>query len=77
MGDGPKAIAAGLGAIWVANYDDGTVTRIDPATGRVSGPPIRVGKGPLAVAVADGAVWVTNAGDNTVSRIAASPPHAA
>jgi DNA-binding beta-propeller fold protein YncE len=35
VGNGPAAIAAGYGGSWVANRDDGTVTRID-ATDAVS-----------------------------------------
>src|SRR6266516_2703590 len=32
VGKSPVAIAAGFGSIWVANQDDGTITRIDPKT---------------------------------------------
>ena len=60
-------IAAGMGGIWVVNYD-GTVTRIAPATRRVVAT-INVGNGPLSVATGLGAVWVTNRDDGTVSRI--------
>ncbi len=37
VGDGPVGIAVGAGAVWVANSLDGTVSRIDPATGRGRG----------------------------------------
>jgi class 3 adenylate cyclase len=32
VGNGPSAIAAGAGSVWVTNSADGTVTRIDPTT---------------------------------------------
>jgi YVTN family beta-propeller protein len=43
----PESIGVGLGAVWVPNSADGTVSRIDPATGKVtatfpvSGHPVR------------------------------------
>ena len=36
VGNGPTAVAIGEGSIWVANSQDGTVSRIDPATSSVS-----------------------------------------
>ena len=36
VGNGPAGIAVGYGGVWVANRDDGTVTRIDTTTGRRS-----------------------------------------
>ena len=32
LGTSPSAVAAGDGAVWVANYNAGTVSRIDPRT---------------------------------------------
>jgi serine/threonine protein kinase len=71
VGDEPVEMAVGEGAVWVwvANFGDDTVSRIDPASNEVVGSPIRVGDDPYAVAVGEGAVWVANRGDNTVSRI--------
>jgi YVTN family beta-propeller protein len=51
-------VAFGVGAVWVASYDDGTVVRIDPASGNVS-KVIHVGGHPSGIAVGDGKVWVT------------------
>ena len=55
---------------YVTNYDDGTVSVITTATGKVAAP-IKVGANPHAVAVApDGKhAYVTNSGDGTVSVI--------
>jgi len=56
VGDRPVGVTFGAGAVWVANTD-GTVSRIDPATGHVTR--IRVGGSPTGVAVAKGRVWVS------------------
>jgi YVTN family beta-propeller protein len=51
-------IAFGEGAVWVASYDAGTVTRLDPATGNVVAT-IRIGGHPSGIAVGANRVWVT------------------
>jgi DNA-binding beta-propeller fold protein YncE len=64
----PESIGVGLGAVWVPNSADGTVSRIDPATGRVTATfPVserntrdHLGRAGLGVAVAGGALWVTD-----------------
>ena len=70
VGAAPSAIAVGAGALWVANFDDDTVTRIVLAE---SGAPTRsdfpVGDGPVDVAVGEGGVWVASSLDRTVTRL--------
>jgi YVTN family beta-propeller protein len=61
VGRGPSGIAAGAGAIWVANTLDMTLSRLDPATRRVVAT-IGVDDAPRGVAVKGGAVWVTGHG---------------
>jgi peptide/nickel transport system substrate-binding protein len=68
VGAGPTGVAVDEGAVWVANRDDHTVSRIDLRTKTVR-QTVRVGGGPTAVAVGAGAVWVANGLDGTVSRI--------
>jgi YVTN family beta-propeller protein len=63
----PADIAVGEGAVWVANPRHATVSRIDPATRKVT--TIKVGQTPSGVAVGEGAVWVANNGYDSVSRI--------
>jgi YVTN family beta-propeller protein len=69
VGNSPIAIAAGAGAVWVADDADGTLTRIDPASENAVLETTTLGGAPSAVAVGGGAVWVTNAEDNRVARI--------
>jgi YVTN family beta-propeller protein len=64
----PGQIAAGEGALWVVDAEQGTVARVDPAARRVV-QRIPVGRDPAGVAVGDGAVWVTVSGDRSVSWI--------
>jgi DNA-binding SARP family transcriptional activator len=72
VGKGPRAIAVGLGSVWVANGEDGTVDRLDPATGRFQGQshPIGIGGDDLSdLAIGFHAVWVANGNAGTVTRI--------
>ena len=59
------------GFIYVANQGSGTVSRIDPATNTVVGPPITVGASPFGIAYNPNNfdMYVTNQGSNTVSVI--------
>ncbi len=63
---GPTAVAIGEGAVWVADSEANTVTRIDP-TGLLT--PITVGEGPGAIAVGQGGVWVADSLGDSVTRI--------
>jgi YVTN family beta-propeller protein len=65
LGTSPSALVAGDGAVWVANYNQGTVSRINPAL-RAVVQTLQVGSTPTGVAVGAGAVWVT---DNYGSRV--------
>ena len=73
MGGSPYDVTFAFGAAWTSNYTDGTVTRIDAATGRTR--TIRVGAQPVGIAHAGGYVWVANQGDGTVSSIDPTGQH--
>jgi YVTN family beta-propeller protein len=64
----PGQVTADEGAVWVANPEQGTISRVDPAARRVA-QQITVGRDPAGVAAGDGAVWVTNSGERSVSWI--------
>ena len=68
VGGRPVAVAAGLGAVWVANRDDRTVLRIDPKTRRVTRT-IGLGTEVAGLAVGAGSVWVAGGNDSVVVRI--------
>lgn len=67
----PGGVAVGEGSVWVTSRTSGTVTRLDPKTGRRRGRAIKVGPEPTDIAVGGGAVWVANSKqmNGTVSRI--------
>jgi DNA-binding SARP family transcriptional activator/streptogramin lyase len=56
VGREPRALALGFGSVWVADYRDTTVTRIDRRTGNAV--TIPVGGHPTGIATAGGGVWV-------------------
>ena len=68
VGRRPVALAIGHGSLWVANADDGTVSRIHPDRREVIRT-IGIGAPAIDLAVASDAVWVANGSDGTVSRI--------
>ena len=57
VGARPASIAYGSGSLWVANLDDQTVSRVDPATRSVTRN-IPVTDTPTGLATSPGAVWV-------------------
>jgi YVTN family beta-propeller protein len=67
VGARPVALTAGAGALWVANLDDQTVTKVDVAS-RQAERTIPIGGAPTAVAATGTAVWVTH-GVKDVSKI--------
>jgi DNA-binding beta-propeller fold protein YncE len=66
LANGFVALVAGSGAVWVANEDNGTVVRVDPAEEVVSRT-YDVGGRPSGLALGAGAVWV--ASDAGIARI--------
>ena len=57
-----------FGSIWVANHLDGTVSRLEPSTGRAQAT-IPVGDGPNALGAAAGSLWVANEFDDSITAI--------
>ena len=69
VGSRPIAIAAGAGAIWVANADDGTISRIDPRSRKVVDTFGIGGAAASDIAVGAGSVWVVTGSDGRLVRI--------
>ncbi len=67
VGARPVAITSGEGALWVANLDDQSVTRVDTSS-RQAVRTIPIGDAPTALAATRTAVWVTD-GTGDVSQI--------
>lgn len=68
VGPNPTAVAVDGPTVWVADNADGTVVRLDAATGRRLPGRARVGAGPVAVAARAGVAWVAS-GDGAVVRL--------
>jgi DNA-binding SARP family transcriptional activator/glutamine cyclotransferase len=68
VGRRPVAVAGGHGSVWVANADDGTVSRIDADRHEVIRT-IGIGAPTIDLSIGPDAVWVANGSDGTVSRI--------
>jgi YVTN family beta-propeller protein len=51
-------VALGAGSVWVTNYDDGTLMRVDPNSLDVIAK-IKIGGHPYGITVGAGRVWVT------------------
>ena len=68
VGNRPTAVLSASGAIWVANHLDGTVTRLEPSTGRQEAT-VPVGDGPSSLALAAGSIWVANEFDDSITSI--------
>src|SRR6266511_2879439 len=72
LGGVPRGIAVGLGAVWVSDGGQNTVSRINPQTRQVTDT-LTVAGDPRGLAVGQGAVWVSAFRDDQVSRLAARP----
>lgn len=77
-GDGPTALVASGGYVWVANANDQSVAQIDPETDVVAGR-VQVEGAPdaimpsVSIVASGGAVWVGNDDAMTISRIDFEP----
>jgi len=65
-GKGPRDIAFGGGALWTANLDDNTVTRIDPGTSKPTNIPVQ-DLFPFEVDYDNNAVWAS--GPSQIQKI--------
>jgi YVTN family beta-propeller protein len=68
VGIRPGPVAANAGSVWVANLDDGSLTRIDVETRRAVAN-VFLPATPDGIAVGDGAVWVAHGRLGTLSRV--------
>ena len=59
--------AFGSGAVWATGFDDGSLARVDPATGRVDR--IKLGGAAAGVIVSGGSVWIALYDRSMVIRV--------
>ena len=71
VGDSLRSICFDGIYVWLTNYSDNTVSKIDATTGTVDDT-ITVGDSPRGICFDGTYVWVTNYSDNTVSKIDAT-----
>ncbi|MGV1047147.1 MAG: caspase, EACC1-associated type [Solirubrobacterales bacterium] len=73
----PRGIAVGAKAAWVGRYDDGTVAKIERATGKVQ-QSVAAGPNPGKITDGEGSLWVSVEDGRMLARIdsdAAKPDH--
>jgi peptide/nickel transport system substrate-binding protein len=68
VGELPRGVVQGAGALWVTDQESNSLVRVDPGTFRVD-ERIPVGAGPTGVTTAEGFVWVANTDDRTISVV--------
>jgi streptogramin lyase len=66
VGAGPVDVLVSQGAVWVANANQGTVSRVDPASG-IEASRVGVGRSPARLAAGFGSIWVANNDPSGVS----------
>ncbi|MEP6978455.1 MAG: BTAD domain-containing putative transcriptional regulator, partial [Thermoleophilia bacterium] len=69
VGKRPGPVDFGAGAVWVANLDDSTLSRINPKTREVERTIPMQHVFPGGIAAGEGGVWVANGPDNEVVRV--------
>jgi YVTN family beta-propeller protein len=72
VGARPGPLAVGASGVWVANIDDGTISRIDARARRVVRTIPLNGAIPSSIAVGGGAVWVADGARDAVLRVSAA-----
>jgi YVTN family beta-propeller protein len=64
-----SGIAFGHDRVWVCNHDDGTISKIDPATNKIVGQRIHAGLRLLLIRAAEDALWVTDQAGGVLIRV--------
>jgi hypothetical protein len=64
-----SSIEPAAGYIWVADFAEDVVRRVDPKQGKVVGEPIAVGHQPVDIEATAGSIWVADQGSGTVMQL--------
>jgi YVTN family beta-propeller protein len=65
----PTGLAIDGGAIWVSQFERGTIVKIDSKTNSIVGQPIDVAPGPSLMTVGEQAIWVSSTDLELLSRV--------
>jgi YVTN family beta-propeller protein len=68
VGKNPADLAVADGVVWVANYDDQTVSRLDPRV-RGGAETVTLTGQPYSVAAGEGTVWVATSSDGRLTKL--------
>ena len=68
VGGQPSALASTTSNVYVADRRRGLIRRLNPATGRIEGKPVRV-RDPVAMRAGAGAIWIANRDTGNITRI--------
>jgi DNA-binding beta-propeller fold protein YncE len=69
VGAFPIGVTIANGVAWIANSDDGTVSRLGADDGHTIGPAVDVGGAPISIAVANDDAWVVQQDARAISRL--------
>jgi YVTN family beta-propeller protein len=69
VGVDPEAVVVGPNAVWVANTEDETVSRIDPKTRRIVGGAIHLDDYPTDLVIGGGDLWVALGSSTAIQRV--------
>jgi streptogramin lyase len=69
VGPSPRAVAAGLGSVWVVDDRERSLWRFKPSPLRRLGAPVRLPATPVDVAAGRGAVWVVARSPSVLLRL--------
>jgi YVTN family beta-propeller protein len=68
-GSKPCGILGAAGSMWVSNFGDATVVRLDPVSGLRLGDPVPTGASPCGMAEGAGSIWTSDYAGNSATRI--------
>jgi DNA-binding beta-propeller fold protein YncE len=65
----PCGVTIAAGYVWVSNFGDSTVVRIDPATNTLAGAPAKTGGSPCGMSYGGGSIWTSDYSGDSTTRI--------
>src|SRR3954467_2467334 len=69
VGTNPCGILGAAGSIWVSNFNDNDLVRLDAKTGAAIGAPVPTGAQPCGLAEGAGSIWTADYAGNSTTRV--------